>query len=407
MISPFAPKSFPKMPTLEGVNLAVTSAGIKYVDKKDLLYVSFPKGASVAGVLTKNDICGAPIDWCRKILPKGYARALLVNSGNANVHTGHLGLKAVNDTTKFIGRHASCRPENVFVASTGVIGEVLPIDSILSALPELCSKKYNSPWVDAARAIMTTDTYPKAAWCRTKIGKTTVTINAIAKGSGMIAPNMATMLGFIFTDANLPSSILRGLIRPIVNNSFNSITVDGDTSTSDTCLIFATRQAKHPAVKNLKSSEILLFRDALNKICMNLAMQIVRDGEGVTKVASIRISGARSNQSGKRIAKSVAESPLVKTALAASDPNWGRLAAAAGNAGEKINQKRMKIWIGGQLVATDGGICSSYSEAKAVRHMKARSINIDIDLGLGNGSAQVWTSDLTHRYIEINAGYRS
>ena len=407
MVSPFAPKAFPKLPNIRGVQLATASAGIKHKGRQDLLLVSFPEGASVAGVLTKNEVCGAPVDWCRTRLKRGFAKALVVNSGNANVHTGKIGKKAVVNTAKCIAKYSSCNPDDVMVASTGVIGEILPVESILSNLPKLCSKTSSAPWLHAAEAMMTTDTYPKAAWCRTKVGQKTVTISAIAKGSGMVAPNMGTMLAFIFTDANLPASILRGLLRPAVEKSFNSITVDGDTSTSDTCLLFATRQVKHSSIRSLKSPEILMFRNSLEKILMNLALQVVKDGEGLSRVAAIRVNGARNNISGRRVAKAVSNSPLVKTALAASDPNWGRIVSAVGNAGEKINQERLTIRIGGQLVASNGSVSDKYSEARAARHMRSRIVNIEIDLGQGNGSAQVWTSDLTHGYVTINAGYRS
>ncbi len=405
--SPFAPKKFPRLPKVPGVNLSAGSAGIRHKKKKDLLLVTFDPGTSVSGVTTKNEVCGAPVEWSRKSLSLGKSRALVVNSGNANVNTGHKGKLAAKRTAKQVASFLNCNEYEVVLASTGVIGEEFPIKSVMQCLPKLYTSGGGDSWENAATSIMTTDTYPKGASRSVKILGHSVTISGIAKGSGMIAPNMATMLAFIFTDANLSPRVLNGILKPAVAKTFNCITVDGDTSTSDMCMLFATRKSTHPAIANITGKELGDFCIAINDICNDLAMQIIRDGEGVTKVAEIFVTGARSNKSAKFVANSIGNSPLFKTALAASDPNWGRIASAAGNAGQKIDSSRLTIGIGNQVVSIKGELNSAYSEAKAARHMKGTFVNISLDLGQGNGSAKLWSTDLTHRYIDINAGYRS
>jgi len=406
-ISPLSSRAFARLPKIPGVSMASGVAGIRHRGKKDLLLVEFTKNTTVAGVLTKNEVCGAPIRWCREILPKGKARALLVNSGNANVHTGKIGEQSVAQMAKEAARLTGCSSEEILVASTGVIGELFPITPILQTLPNLFGQDVDKTWKGAAEAIMTTDTYPKAAFRRTEIDGVPIKINGIAKGSGMIAPNMGTMLAFIFTDANLSSRLLSSLLKPAVESSFNCISVDGDTSTSDTCLLFATGKASNTRIINCSDKNILSFQNALNDIAMSLAMQIVRDGEGVTRVAEIQVLGAKSNESAKNVAKSVANSPLFKTALAAADPNWGRIVSAAGNAGEKVDQSLLTLCIGNELVAVNGALSPDYSEPRATRHMRSKTVRIELNLNQGKGKATVWGCDLTHQYIDINAGYRS
>jgi glutamate N-acetyltransferase / amino-acid N-acetyltransferase len=406
-VSPLAPKRFPKMPPVPGVALATAATGVRYTGRPDVLFATFAPDTAVAGVLTQNDVCGAPVTWCRRVLPAGRGRALVVNAGNANVHTGRAGDQAVKRTAKKAASLAGCAEKETLVASTGVIGETLPVKRIVDALPGLYVNQAPGGWEAAARAIMTTDTFAKGASRRVKIGGVPVTLCGIAKGSGMIAPNMATMLAFIFTDANVPARVLRSLLAPAVDVSFNSITVDGDTSTSDTCLLFATRQAAHPSITRASDSRLADFRVALQELSIELAKQVICDGEGVAHFATIDVTGARSHASAKRVAFAIANSPLVKTAIAASDPNWGRIVCAAGYAGEGIDQNKLALRIGGQLVASRGGLSPRYVEAKAVRHMRGKNVNIALDIGQGRGAATVWTSDLTHGYIDINASYRS
>ena len=406
-ISPLAPKNFPTMPAVPGVRLAAIAAGERYTGRDDLLLAEFAAGTRAAGVLTRSQIPGAPVTWCRGLLPKGRARGLVVNAGNANVFTGRSGDAAVARTAKAAAKLLGAAPDEIFIASTGVIGEPLAVERITRALPPLYGKLFPTSWRDGARAIMTTDTFPKGATRKVKIDGDSVTIAGIAKGSGMIAPNMATMLAFIFTDARLPVRVLNSLLRPANERSFNSITVDGDTSTSDTCLLFATGQSRHRAVTRAGDSRLSGFRAALREVMTDLAQQIVRDGEGAEKFLTVQVRGAASDTAARRAALVVANSPLVKTAVAGADANWGRLVMAIGRAGEKIRPDKLAIAIGGQRVARGGNKAPGYSEAKAARHMRGRNIDIAIDLGVAKGRATVWSCDLTHRYIDINADYRS
>jgi len=407
--SPLAPEQFPVMPPLEGVSFAVGETGIRYKNRPDVLLAIVSPGTSVAGVLTTSKSRSAPVDWCAERLKGGSARALVVNSGNANAFTGSAGVKTVAAVAKAVAAQAKCKPGEIFQASTGVIGEPLNPIPIVNALPELFAGLKPDAWAEAARAIMTTDTFPKAATRKARLGGVTVTLNGIAKGSGMIAPDMATMLSFIFTDAALPPRLLQKLLSKSAARSFNCITVDGDTSTSDTLLMFATGKAG-PALKGLKSEADPRLKDftrALDDLCKDLALQVVKDGEGAEKLIEIMVTGAENDKAARRIGLAIANSPLVKTAIAGEDANWGRIVMAVGKSGEKAIRDKLKIWIGGVALAKNGMRAPDYREEEIMPHMKGRSIIIKTDVGVGKGRATVWTCDLTHRYIDINGSYRS
>jgi len=405
-VSPLA-VPLPELPPLAGVRLGVTAAGIRYKGRPDLMLAELAPGTTVAGVFTRNKCPGAPVDWDRAALKGGKARAVVVNAGNANVFTGKAGREAVKATADAAAGLLGCKPREVFVASTGVIGEVLPHERLTAALPGLQSGLTEDGWADAARGIMTTDTFPKGATRTARIGEATVTINGIAKGSGMIAPDMATMLCFIFTDAKIPAAALQTLLAKGTDTSFNCTTVDSDTSTSDTVLLFATGQARHPRVPAEGGPMLRDFRRALNEILMDLALQVVRDGEGAQKLVRIDVTGAVSAKSAKRVAMAIANSPLVKTAIAGEDANWGRIVMAVGKAGEPADRDKLSVAVGGTWMAKDGGVVPGYDETPVVAHMKGREIEITVDLGLGSGKATAWTCDLTHGYIDINGSYRS
>lgn len=407
-ISPLAPKKFPTIPPVAGVRLGATACGERYTGRKDLLLAEFEPGTRVAGVLTQSQTPGAPVKWCRKHLPAGRARGLVVNAGNANVYAGSEGDRANLRIAKAAAKLIGTPTKEMFIASTGVIGEALRTERIIGALPRLHENLTPNDWRAGANAIMTTDTFPKGASRCVKIGGEQVTIAGIAKGSGMIAPNMATMLAFLFTDARLPVRVMNSLLRGANERTFNSITVDGDTSTSDSCLLFATGAgAKHPSVASASDERLAAFRLALEEVMTNLAQQIVRDGEGAEKFITVHVTGASSVVAARRSALLIANSPLVKTAVAGADPNWGRLVMAIGRSGEKINPDRMEIAIGGQTVARDGRLAPGYRETMAARHMRGREIDLAVDLAVGNGKATVWSCDLTRRYVDINADYRS
>jgi len=406
-VSPLAPERFPDLPPIAGVRLGAERCGIRYRDRRDLMLATLVPGTAVAGVFTRSLTPGAPVDWCRRALPHGTARAIIVNSGNANVFTGRAGQDAVAATAAAAARIIGCDPHEVYVASTGVIGETLPVAKILAALPAAHAGASADGWGTAVEAIMTTDTFPKGATCRATIGGTSVTINGIAKGSGMIAPDMATMLAFVFTDATLPAPLLQALLGAANARSFNCITVDGDTSTSDTALLVATGQARHPAPAAAADPLLKDFRRALETVMTDLAQQIVRDGEGAEKFVTITVTGARSARAARRIGLAIGNSPLVKTALAAGDANWGRIVMAVGKSGEEADRDRLAITVGGTRIAANGGPVPGYDEGPVASHMAGRDIAIAIDLGLGHGRATVWTCDLTHRYIDINGSYRS
>ncbi len=402
-ISPLAPSQFAELPKIDGIRMAACEAGIRYKGRKDLMLALLPEGTAVAGVFTRSKTASAPVDWCREALSGKHARALVVNSGNANAFTGRSGREAVEETARQAAKAAGCVPGEVFLASTGVIGEALDAGVFTHFLAGLAQRASEDGWDEAAGAIMTTDTYPKLATRRVEIGGKTITINGFAKGSGMIAPDMATMLGFVFTDIKLPADELQASLEAGIHGSFNAITVDSDTSTSDTVLLFAT--GKHDVGGG--DEALALFRAALDDLLMDLAHQVVRDGEGASKFVEIRVLGAESNASARRIGMSIANSPLVKTAIAGEDPNWGRIVMAVGKAGEPADRDLLDIWIGGQRVTRNGEADPEYSEDKAAEHMKGQTVNIRVDLGIGAGADTVWTCDFTHAYIDINADYRS
>jgi glutamate N-acetyltransferase/amino-acid N-acetyltransferase len=409
-ISPFAPERLAELPPIEGVRIATAAAGIRYPGRTDLLFALFDPGTSVAGVLTKSKTASAPVDWCRQHLGHGMARALVVNSGNANAFTGRRGREAVERTVEAAARAADCLEADVYVASTGVIGEPLDTRKFIGLLGDLAREAKPDAFEEAARAIMTTDTYPKLATRKSEIDGVEVTINGIAKGAGMIAPDMATTLAFIFTDATIEPVALRGCLDPGLEQSFNAITIDSDTSTSDTLLVFATGAAAScgaPRIAVAEDPRATAFRLALAQVMRELALQVVKDGEGLTKFVTVRVTGAESDEAARRIAQSIANSPLVKTAIAGEDPNWGRIVAAVGKAGEAANRDRMAIWLGDILVATEGEVAAAYREAQGAAYMKNAEISIRADVGIGRGTATVFTCDLTKDYIAINADYRS
>ncbi|MGH7121025.1 MAG: bifunctional glutamate N-acetyltransferase/amino-acid acetyltransferase ArgJ [Acetobacteraceae bacterium] len=405
-VSPLA-VPLPELPSVPGVRLAAGAAGIRHQNRPDLMLAELSPATTVAGVFTRNRCPGAPVDWCRSAVRSGHARALVVNSGNANVFTGRAGRDAVKATAAAAAGLIGCPARQVFLASTGVIGEALPHERLTEALPTLHANLSESAWEAAARAIMTTDTFPKAATRTATIGQTEVRISGIAKGSGMIAPDMGTMLAFVFTDAKLPAPLLQRFLTAGTAQSFNTITVDSDTSTSDTLLLFATGQARHARVSPSGGRLLADFRRALFAVLSDLALSVVRDGEGAEKLITIDVSGAVSARSARRIASAIANSPLVKTAIAGGDANWGRVVMAVGKAGEPADRDRLSIAIGGVWMARAGSVVAGYDEAPVVRHMQGREISIAVDLGLGQGSARVFTCDLTHAYIDINGSYRS
>ena len=403
VVSPLAPTSTPAMPEIAGVGLAAAATGIRYKNRVDVLLATLAEGTTVAGSLTKSKSPSAPVDWCVKNLKQGNARAVIVNAGNANAFTGKKGVDTVKAVAVAVAKELGCKQSEIFQASTGVIGEPLDPAPIIGALAALKADTKADAWDMAAKAIMTTDTFAKVAMAQTKIGGKVVTINGIAKGSGMIAPDLATMLVFIFTDAKIAAKPLQKALTAAVNPSFNCITVDGDTSTSDTVLLFAT--GKSAAVKS--PAELKSFSKALDTVCLDLAIQVAKDGEGAEKLIEIKITGAETNMAAHKIGMSIANSPLVKTAVAGEDANWGRIVMAIGKSGEKTLRDKLKIKIGGILVAAKGMKDPTYKEADIMPHMKGRDIKIEADIGVGKGKATVWTCDLTHRYIDINGSYRS
>jgi glutamate N-acetyltransferase / amino-acid N-acetyltransferase len=407
-VSPLAPKTLAKLQPISGVRLGAGSAGIRYEGRTDVLVAVMAPGTTVAGVFTTSKTCSAPVDWCRAALAQKSARMLVVNSGNANAFTGRVGTDAVRATADAAAELAGCKAQEVFIASTGVIGEPLPVKRLTAALPEIYENTGATAWEQAARAIMTTDTFPKMATATAQIDGQLVKINGIAKGSGMIAPDMATMLSFVFTDAAIPGDVLQALLAQGTETSFNAITVDSDTSTSDTLLLFATgKGAKHNPVMRASDKRLDDFRVKLTGLLQDLAVQVVRDGEGATKLVRINVSGAESTAAARKIALSIANSPLVKTAIAGQDANWGRIVMAVGKSGEAANRDKLSIKFGGHRVATMGQRDPNYSEALMTRYMARPEIEIDVDVGISKFNAGVWTCDLTHGYIDINGSYRS
>ena len=405
--SPLAPKRFPTLPAVAGLSFATAACGIKYAGRPDVCLMVLDPGSTVAGVLTRSKTASAPVEWCRAQLPHGRARAVIVNSGNANAFTGKTGETSVRRVVEAVAAGLGCRRQDVLAASTGVIGQALPTERILATVQGLAGQAKPDGWADAAAAIMTTDTFPKGAVRHSEIGGQPVVIAGIAKGSGMIAPDMATMLSFVFTDARLPAGLLQSLLRGAADKSFNCITVDGDTSTSDTLLLGATGKARHPRVSELRDPRLAAFRAALDDLLCDLAQQVVRDGEGASKFISIRVRGAASHGGARRIGLAIANSPLVKTAIAGEDANWGRIVMAVGKSGERADRDRLSIAIGGVQVAAEGEVVPGYDETPVAEHMKGSEIDIEVDIGIGRGRATVWTCDLTHGYISINADYRS
>tara|TARA_X000000368_G_scaffold91340_2_gene69766 strand:+ start:16583 stop:17797 length:1215 start_codon:yes stop_codon:yes gene_type:complete len=402
-ISPLAPKDFPDMPNVPGISIATAHSGMRYENRDDLCLITMEDETRVAGVFTKSLCASAPVDWCKENLQYGYGRALICNSGNANAFTGAKGEQIANESAKAIASILSIPKDHIYLASTGVIGEAFePIELTkhFDQMSESLEASGSASWKQAAEAITTTDTFPKGSTA--KIKGTDAVVVGIAKGSGMIAPDMATMLAFIFTDINISQDNLQKVVQEATNDSFNSITVDSDTSTSDSVLVFATGKSQYDWDENSEA-----FEAAVQLVFKDLAHQIVKDGEGATKFVEIEVTGADTDQAAKKIAMSIANSPLVKTAIAAEDANWGRIVMAIGKSGEKANRDLLRIWIGSELVAKNGQQNPSYSEKKATQHLRKDNIKIRADIGVGNCQATVWTCDLTERYIEINAGYRS
>ncbi|MDI3469260.1 MAG: glutamate N-acetyltransferase/N-acetylglutamate synthase [Pseudolabrys sp.] len=407
-VSPLAPIYVPDMPAIAGVRLATAAAGIKYVGRTDVLLALFEPGTTVAGVFTRSKCPSAPVEWCRDKMKTGKARALVVNSGNANAFTGKNGRDAVNFTARIASKAAGCKLNEVFLASTGVIGEPLKASAFDGVMDKMVADALPNRFLDAAKAIMTTDTFPKVATARARIGKATVTINGIAKGAGMIAPDMATMLSFIFTDAAIAAPALRSLLSDGVTDTFNAVTIDGDTSTSDTLLMFATGAAKNaPRIARASDPRLKAFKKALLQVLANLSEQVARDGEGARKLVEITVEGAVSKSSARRIAMSIANSPLVKTAIAGEDANWGRVVMAVGKAGEPADRDRLSIWFGGIRVAHKGERDPSYDEQDVSAVMKKPEISLKVALGMGKGRDRVLTCDLTKEYVAINGDYRS
>jgi len=406
-VSPLAPTAVPSLPPVDGVRLTGAPIGLKKNGGRDLMLAELAPGTTIAGALTRSLCPSAPVEWCRRALKGGKARAIVVNSGNANAFTGNAGDQTVALTVKAAASLLGCKTTEVFVASTGVIGQPLPANAIATALPKLAKAAKRTGWNEAAEAIRTTDTFAKMVTRTAKIGDRTVTINGIAKGSGMIAPDMATMLAFLFTDAKIPAAVLQEVVRRGVKRSFNAITVDSDTSTSDTVLFAATGTAKHPRVTEAGDALLAGFRAAAESAMVELAQLIVRDGEGASKFVSVQVKGAASSKAARRIGLAIANSPLVKTAIAGEDANWGRIVMAVGKAGERADRDRLGIAIGGVPITRKGQIVDGYDETPVAAHMKGREIEIEVDIGIGGGKATVWTCDLTHGYIDINGSYRS
>src|SRR5271170_1568128 len=415
-VSPLAPTRVPDMPVIPGVKLATAAAGIRYKDRTDVLLAVMDKGTTVAGVFTKSKCPSAPVEWCRSKLgrggssKRGFARALVVNSGNANAFTGKTGRAATMLTADIAAKAAGCKPGEVFLASTGVIGEPLDATKFDGVLATLAETSAPGDWMNAAKAIMTTDTFPKVATATVKLGKAKVTINGMAKGAGMIMPDMATMLAFVFTDAPISAGALQSLLKSSVEDTFNAVTIDGDTSTSDTLLAFATGAAAAngaPKISRASDPRLKAFTKAFNTVLADLAEQVARDGEGARKLIEIIVEGAKTKQSARRIAMSIANSPLVKTAIAGEDANWGRVVMAVGKAGEPADRDKLSIWFNGIRVAHKGMRDPDYDEAEVSAEMKQQVIRLKVSLGMGRGRDRVLTCDLTKEYIAINGDYRS
>lgn len=405
--SPLAPKAFPNLPKIKGIRLSSIHSGIRYKDKLDLSLISMTKETNVACVVTRSKTPSAPVIWCKKIRKIGKARALIINSGNANAHTGSKGINTVKKTVNSVVNHVNCKANEVYVCSTGVIGEYLNENIIINALPKL-KKQKESSWKEVAESICTTDTFIKGAKSKFNVEEKIFNVVGIAKGSGMIFPNMGTMLGFVFTDFPLPIKILNLLLKEAVDKSFNSITVDGDTSTSDTCLLFSTPSITlKENIKDIRDKRLNPFREALDKVLQSLAQQIVCDGEGASKFITINVNSVKSQKIARNIGLSIANSSLVKTAIAGEDPNWGRIIMAIGNSDSPLIQNKISIAINKVKITNKGSLLDNYKEEVVAKKMKDKNIIIDIDMGMGKENSTVWTCDLTQEYIKINADYRS
>ncbi len=406
-VSPLAPAIRPDLPAIAGVKLAVAETGVKYKDRADLMLATLSPGTTIAGCFTTSKTASAPVDLCKSHLATTrQATAIIVNAGNANAFTGKKGQSSTAKICTMLADSLDCPEQEIYMASTGVIGEPLDPDEITGAIDGMISRLQPDIWLQAAKAIMTTDTFAKQATIQTELNGKTVTINGIAKGSGMIAPDMATMLVFLFCDASLPPAIMQELLTAAVDQSFNCISVDSDTSTSDTVLLCATGQQKS-SFSGINDPTLEPFKTALNQLTRDLAHQVVRDGEGAEKFITIKVAGAENDHAARKIGLTIANSPLVKTAIAGEDANWGRIVMAVGKAGEKADRDRLSIDIGGIRVASTGEVDKDYNEPDLIPHMRGREIDIAVDVGIGDGRATVWTCDLTHRYIEINTDYRS
>ena len=409
-LSPLAPSNFPDLPEVAGVRLAVGQAGIRYKGRTDVLLALLDKGTAVAGVFTQSKCPSAAVDWCREKLPGGAARALVVNSGNANAFTGRSGRQATKLTASLAAKAARCKPGEVFLASTGVIGEPLDASRLAGVMERLAADAQPGDWLNPARSIMTTDTFPKLATATARLDAREVTINGFAKGAGMIVPDMGTMLAFVFTDAAIAAPALQALLREGVADTFNAVTIDGDTSTSDTLLAFATGAAARrgaPRIARAADPRLKGFRTAFARVLADLAEQVARDGEGARKLVEIIVEGAVSKPSARRIALSIANSPLVKTAIAGEDANWGRVVMAVGKAGEPADRDRLSIWFNGIRVAHKGLRDPAYDEATVSAAMTKPVIALKVALGMGRGRDRVLTCDLTKDYVAINGDYRS
>ncbi len=409
LVSPLA-VPFPVIPPIGGCELATGRAGFYKQAREDLLVLRFPEGAACAGVFTRHAVGSAPVDWCKRQLEAGGGddvQALVVNAGCANAFTGRPGADAARRVASAVAKRFDCRQRDVMLASTGVIGVVLDDAKIIHRLAEVEGRLKEDNWAAAAQAIMTTDTFPKGSYAEAEIDGVKVKIAGICKGSGMIAPDMATMLAFIVTDAALSPAALQTLVSLYTRSTFNVVTVDGDRSTNDTCLLFATGAAGSPRITRAGDRRLADFRDKLEGVMLDLAHQLVRDGEGATKFVKITVGGAESAASARKIARTVAESPLVKTAIAGEDANWGRIVMAVGRADEPVNRDRLGIRFGDLVAAQDGAVSQTYDEAKMSAYMKRPELEISVDVGVGRASATVWTCDLTKRYVEINGDYRS
>jgi glutamate N-acetyltransferase/amino-acid N-acetyltransferase len=404
-VSPLAPAHFPELPPVDGVQLGTHEAGLRYQKRADLFLALLAEGTTVAGVFTKSLCPSAPVDWCRQILSRGTARAVVCNAGNANAFTGRAGRVSAELTADVVADVHGLDAQDVYLTSTGVIGETLPDAALEAGLRAMTT--VDAGWEAAANAIRTTDTFAKGASATATLGAETATVVGIAKGSGMIAPDMATMLGFVFTDAAVSANVLQHVLSGAATASYNRITVDSDTSTSDTVLLFATGVLGNDPISDIDDPRVAALAEAVEAVNLDLAHQIVRDGEGATKFVTITVTGAETADAASRIALSIGNSPLVKTALAAEDANWGRIVMAVGKAGERADRDALRIHIGHELVTENGVVADRYSEERATEHLTNDEVQITVDVGVGDAEATIWTCDLTHGYIEINASYRS